>query len=246
MKHKEKIIALLKQGISINKISKQLGIGKSTIYYHYKKINGKKNKPVTFHFSNQEELGEFIGIFAGDGYYHRSKNYQHVIQISAGAYEVGYRAFLKKALTRWFDKKPLIYHTLYKGKPSCYQFLYSSRPIHDLIKKYLAWEGKKTYTVRLLAFDAKNHDFNKGFLRGLIDTDGSYYPSKRRVSFSTVSCELARNVFWIMQSYRLAPYVNTWSHKGKADLYTLTLHGENAKKLLELITPHNPNKALVV
>ena len=34
----------IKNGTSINKISKNTGYGKSTIYYYYKKINGKKYK----------------------------------------------------------------------------------------------------------------------------------------------------------------------------------------------------------
>ena len=36
---KQKIIELIKKGVSINKISKQTGLGKSTIYYYYKKIS---------------------------------------------------------------------------------------------------------------------------------------------------------------------------------------------------------------
>ncbi len=247
MKHKNQIIDLLHQGQSINKISKRLNIGKSTIYYHYKKINGKKNKPISFHFENNNELGEFLGIFAGDGHYHCSKNYQHIIQIYAGAYETGYRRYLEETLTRWFGKKPRIYHTLYKGKPSCYTFTYYSKTIRELIAKYLIWEGKKTYTVRLVKLDKNNHEFNLGFLRGLIDTDGSYYAPKRRISFSTVSPRLAHNALMIIhQSCHLNPFMDKWEKIGKADIYTLTLHGKNTTRFLDWVRPNNPNKALVV
>lgn len=61
-----KIICMIKAGYSINYISKHLATAKSTIYYHYKKINGRKYNIVKIP-DNQMILGEISGVFAGDG-----------------------------------------------------------------------------------------------------------------------------------------------------------------------------------
>ena len=64
---RQKIIKRINENVSINNISKELNLAKSTIYYHYKKIKGKKPKEIEFNFRSEKEIGEFLGIFSGDG-----------------------------------------------------------------------------------------------------------------------------------------------------------------------------------
>ncbi len=116
-----------------------------------------------------------------------------------------------------------------------------------MIKEYLDWKGKKTYTVRLKNINLKDKKFNLGFLRGLIDTDGNYYPPKRRLSFSTVSKELAYQVFDIISfTLHVQPKIFIYKKVGCSDLYTLSLHGKNSKNLIDLINPGNKNKRYTV
>lgn len=247
MKFASNIRELIKQGISINEIRRRTGAAKSTIYYHYKRIKGKKTKPVVFNFKNMNELGEFLGMFAGDGYCCIGRNYHYIIKIVAGAYETGYRKYLKKQLPNWFGKKPLVFCARYKGRPSWYVYTYYSKEIYGLIKKHLEWEGKKTYTVRLKKIDFDNKLFNTGFLRGLVDTDGNYYAPKHRVSYSTASPKLSQQAYQLM-ALNCGVYPSHYVSKkpGRADLHTLTLHGKEARSFLETIKPNNPNKAPVI
>lgn len=242
----DNVINLIKKGNSINEISKITGLGKSTIYFHYRKIKGKKTKVIKFHFSEDEEIGEFIGIFAGDGsFYKRPKTYHYVIRIYTGFYEKEYADFLMKRFTIWFGKKPSTYLMRYKKRPSAIVNYYYSKEIYEFIKKYLEWDGKKTYSVRLKNFNLKNEKFNIGFIKGLIDTDGSYYKQKRRLSFSSVSKRLAEQAFEIIKNLiKKEPkmYIIKDKSNKRSTLYTITLHGDNAKDLIDIIKPNNINK----
>jgi len=246
VKYAPQIQSLLNEGLSINKISKRLGVGKSTIYFHYKKLFGKKTKPVTFNFKDEGELGEFLGIFAGDGNFTLTSKYQYCIRIYTGAYEKGYLKYLENKLPLWFGKKPFKYSVQYKGKTSCIIFLYLSKAIYSLLHEHLFWEGKKGYSVRLRNFNLGRVDFNRGFLRGIVDTDGSYYAPKRRISFTTVSPYLADQAQLIMMGLGLSPKRYFHRYSGKAPVHTLALHGKECKSFLEQVRPNNPNKAPLV
>ncbi|MBI4145740.1 hypothetical protein HY489_00190 [Candidatus Woesearchaeota archaeon] len=135
------------------------------------------------------------------------------------------------------------YTSYYRGKPSCIQLTYYSRAIYDLICKYLVWEGKKSYSIRLRKLDIHKKEFNLGFLRGLIDTDGNFYAPRKRISFSTVSKSLMDQVMLIVRhncNLNLTYYV--YQKKGRAPLHTIALSGANAKKLIDLVRPRNPSK----
>ena len=247
MKFANTIRTLITQGISINKIRRITGAAKSTIYHHYKRLKGKKTKALTFKFKNDNELGEFLGIFAGDGNCFVRDDYHYTVRICLGAYEVGYRLYMEKQLQKWFTRKPQVFYTRYKGKPSGYTYWYYSKALYTLLRTYLLWEGKKTYTVRLKNLTLSKKQFNIGFLRGLIDTDGNFYKPKNRVSYSTVSALLAQQAHKIMTiNCKVNPHHQILKKVGKADLHTLTVHGKEATNLLETVKPNNPLKAPVV
>lgn len=239
----ENTLSLIRQGVSLNKISKLTGLGKSTLYFHYKKIKGKKYSPIHINFVNKRDLGEFLGIFSGDGSFYKNNTYHYLIRVYTGYYEKQYADYLKKIFLNWFGKKPNIYISYFKGKKSSISTCYSSKELYLLIRTYLSWEGKKTYSVRLKKLDLNDREFNLGFIKGLIDTDGSFYAPKRRLSFSSVSKNLVSQVFSLIEFIlKEPPNLNVTRKKGYHDLYTLTLHGEKAKKLINLIKPSNINK----
>ncbi|MDP1729154.1 MAG: LAGLIDADG family homing endonuclease, partial [archaeon] len=210
-----------------------------------KKIKGRKFSLVNLHFSKKDELGEFLGIFSGDGCFCKRPNSHYIIRIYVGYYEKHYADYLGHKFYEWFGKKPNIYISYYRGKKSMITLYYSSKIIYEHIKKYLSWEGKKSYTIRLKSLDLNNRMFNIGFVRGLIDTDGSYYAPKRRVSFSTVSKELSKQVMAIIENLiKIKPKCYILHPRGEHELYTITLHGENAKKLIRLVKPQNINKGI--
>lgn len=240
----EEAISMIRRGISLNKINKATGLGKSTLYFHYKKLKGKKTIPIKFNFSNETEIGEFMGIFAGDGsFYKQIKTSHYVIRVYVGYYELNYAEYLRDTFSKWFTKKPAIYFTYYRGNRSAVIIQYYSKDIYLLIKKYLEWSGIKTYSIGLKNLDIKKHNFNIGFLRGLIDTDGNFYAPKRRISFSSTSKKLSDQAYSIMKEIGgVTPNLNIIKKEGRHDLYTLALHGKNAKRLIKIIQPRNINK----
>ena len=245
MKITSEVLSLIKKGISINQIRSRTGFAKSTIYYHYKKIKGRKIKRIKFNFQNEGELGEFLGIFAGDGSFFRGKNGKYVIRIYTGYYEEGYRKYLEEAFDTWFSKPPKVYLIKSEGMHSAVAFTYGSKQIYELLKEHLYWGKNKTHTVKLKEFDLQRKEFNLGFLRGLIDTDGNYYFPKRRLSFSSTSEALANQAREIINEQGITTNFRSFTYPKethRAELYTLTLHGDKAHKVIKLIKPSNPNK----
>src|SRR3989344_7741807 len=91
----QEIKAMLKADVPLYDIARQTGMHPSTLHYHYKKLYGLKLKKVNIHFPSQEEIGEFMGIFAGDGsFYHDKKRGHYNIRISSGYYETDYAKVL--------------------------------------------------------------------------------------------------------------------------------------------------------
>ena len=237
---KNNILSKIVQGVSINIISKELGIAKSTIYHHYKKMNGKKIKPVRFNFTD-EDLGEFIGIFAGDGnYYYHKKTGHHRISIYTGTYEKKYAKNLSLFLSTIFSKSPSIFKM---KKYNVITTRYNSKDIYLLLKNNLHWTGKKTYTVQLKDIHSRSIKFLEGFLRGLLDTDGNIYQPRNRVSFGSVSEVLMRQVQYTLEKWGFRPLFHIFKPRGnRVPFYAVSMNGDRAIKFIKLIKPRNPNK----
>ena len=107
---REKIINLIKRGVSIPKISKELDVGKSTIYYHYKKIKGRRY-PLVRIPDNNKVTGEFLGAFAGDGsFFFDKKTGHYTISIHLHPKDdKNYGFYLKDLIEKNFNKKVRFY-----------------------------------------------------------------------------------------------------------------------------------------
>jgi intein/homing endonuclease len=232
-------IWLLKKGVSLNKINRVTGIGKSTLYYHYRKLNGKLTQPVIIPKLVNEDLGEFVGIFAGDGgYFFDKKTYHHSIRIYTGLYEKEYAKFLKWFMTRLFSKEPRQYFLEKSGVVVTELY---SRETYDLIRKYLEWDDVKVKTVRLKDFDSLSKDFLRGFLRGLFDTDGGICRKKNKVAIGTASKKLANQVREIFRKFEIEP--GFYKYKSK-DFWYIDLYGSRTDKFMKIISTHHYNKLI--
>ena len=101
---KETIINLINNNVSINNISGITNKAKSTIYHHYLKLKGRKCVIPKFNFS-ENELGEFIGMFAGDGSFFFDKNlYKYNIKIFTGFQDKNYKEEQIVFLNKIFNK----------------------------------------------------------------------------------------------------------------------------------------------
>lgn len=233
---KEEMINNINEGVSINNISKSLGLAKSTIYYHYKKLKGKKFKDIQLNFKSEKALGEFLGVFSGDGSFTLC-NWAYDTRIYVGYYEKEYAKNLEDFLFDIFRKKPFIHKT-----QSVIVLRYRSKKLYQFIKKYLIWEGKKTYSVRLLTLN-HSRDFLIGFLRGLLDTDGYYNKNKNMVTFDTTSNNLASQICFIIEKLlelKFSKYI--FYREGRKPLHEIALYGQNSYSILNTLSPRNPNK----
>lgn len=238
---KEEIIIQIKKGNSINKISKALGIGKSTIYYYYKKIKGKKYKEPQFTLCASEIEGEIVGIFAGDGsqfYYPASGAYQ--INIHFGAKNEQYAKYVQKLFELYFNKK---FRLSYEKSGSIIRLRTQSKKIFYYFQNYITYNSCiKHSTVKLNSLTIPN-EFKIGFLRGLFDTDGSvlYLQKEKRVriAFYTTSPELMKQVQALMSefNFKYGCCIRT-SKKGHKNVHVLWLWKESNDKFLKAIQPY--------
>ena len=191
---KAKMLDMIKNGYSLNKISNATGLGKTTIYYYSRKINGKKYFEPEFKLEYSELEGEIAGIFTGDGsQYHDSKRGHYEVNVHFGNTDYSY--YVKDLFENYFNKE----FRLYNESRGRQRLRTLSKPIFHHFKNYLEYDSKvKHSTVRLKTLKLPDN-FLIGFLRGLLDTDGTIaLPADRkmRIVYTTTS----KNLAWQLKS----------------------------------------------
>tara|TARA_B100002003_G_C14111693_1_gene534694 strand:- start:270 stop:1010 length:741 start_codon:yes stop_codon:yes gene_type:complete len=232
MNKREKIIQLIKQDKSINHISRTLEVGKSTIYYHYKKIKGRKIKEVKIN-GTDDMIGEFIGLFAGDGCFYKAKNYLYRIYLIFNITEKNFVLETKDLLTKLFDKSPSMYRSL-----NTLILLYRSRDIFDFIMSYLQWSPykRKAHTICL-----RNHNhsraFKIGFLRGNVDSDG--HISKNVISFASSSPYLIDDIRKFLSDLNIQHKYREYEERrtNRVNMHHVRILKEDRTKFMLLIKP---------
>jgi hypothetical protein len=228
-----KIIDLIKKDISIPKISKELNVAKSTIYYHYKKIKGRKYKKPSIP-KDYGILGEFLGIFAGDGcYYFEKKTYHHRITIHLHAIDdKDYSIYIKKLLEKHFNKKCSTYI-----KDNNLTIKFYSKDILKLIKKYLNIFPKKSHNVFIKKdIDNLPNNFLSSFIRGLFDTDG-HHKNDGRLMICLASKKMVFQAAQILKErFRINNTIykrkTPKNHKTQYEMYIPKREYNNYKKLI--------------
>lgn len=233
-----KTIRLTKEGFTLNNITKVLDKKKTTVYYHFRKIRGKTFKPVVLTNKDNELIGEFIGLFAGDGYACISNNYNYKTYLF---FNITEKIFVKdltdNVLVKLFGKKPTIFI-----QKNVLNLCYYSKNIHSLINQYLTWDRnfRKTYSVRL-----KGKDYPKkfiiGFLRGSLDSDGCF---SSRIRFASVSLELIRNISDFLNKLNISHSVRVYKDKRKnrKNIAHVYIPKAEHKKFIKTIRPRNKIK----
>lgn len=237
----QKIKRLAKNGESANTIKEKLEIPKSTVYYHFKKEVGQKQKEKALKIPENEELKEEIcGIFAGDGNFYKEKNQQYRIRFYFNYHEK-YWEVLADFLEEKLERRPRIYKYPDKGRV---EFDYSSKPLYKLLKENLDWGTDKTETIRLKEDKEFCEDFQRGFIRGLLDTDGHREKKFRRFIYGTISVSLRNNFSKILEdfiiehtNYREEPKEEHWR-----TMHKLWISGDEAEIFQRKISPRNPKK----
>ncbi|MAG52558.1 MAG: hypothetical protein CMH62_01195 [Nanoarchaeota archaeon] len=187
-KERDYIIQLVKKGKSLNYISKITGLGKSTLYYHYKKTFGKKYKDLKIEDDDDLFIGELVGLFVGDGYaFFDRKSYSYSIRFYFNNTEKEYVKELVKLFVKNFNKSPMVYRT-----KNVLIIKYLSKKLFNFLLNYVGWgvsinkagQNKKSRTVFLKDREYSDR-FKIGFLRGFVDSDG--YISSKKIVLASAS-----------------------------------------------------------
>ncbi|MBC5792703.1 MAG: hypothetical protein H8Z69_01565 [Nanohaloarchaea archaeon] len=231
-------------GKSVNKIKQELKIPKSTVYYHFRKEVGQKQKENQPEIPECEEFkGELCGIFAGDGnFYHEKANHKYRITITLNIND-NYWEEVQELLTEKLNKEPL---TLKQKEFNRLRLRYESKVIYKFFSKHLDWDKKdKTASIHLKQNEISK-EFKKGFLRGLIDTDGHLDLNQKRLIFNTISKPLAETTENLLSDFNLEH--NTYRFIDKRencrDMYRTYITGDEVEEFLTKIKPRHPKKQL--
>ena len=226
-------------------------MNKSTLYYHYRKLFDKRTKDIVINFVSDEEIGELIGVFVGDGGYSIDKYGHYHISFYFSADEVPYTESISNFLSKRLGKAPNRY--ICPSCPSKIILRYSSKLLIGFIKSYISWNGaKKSKSVSLQGTIGSYPDsFCIGFIRGLLDTDG-YAGKYRRVTLSTASPYLNSQTKEILDRFgiRYTQYINTYANNKKmkktggkwGPQYNLNIRGPHAVELIHLLHPRNQKR----
>ena len=236
----KKIKQLAEKGDSVNQIKETLDLPKSTVYYHFKKVVGQKQKENALKVPEEDEIkGEICGIFAGDGYVYVRGDGHYEITITLNINDDYWRH-----LTTFFyenlGKRPQVIREKPSGRV---RLRYSSKKLYQLFREYLTWAEKdKTGTIHIKK--EVSQDFEIGFARGLIDTDGSKIKKERTYRYGTISKDLAKDFCEILKHLHIEYSCRKSIDKREncRDMFRVHIYGDEAERMNKIIGPRHPKK----
>jgi hypothetical protein len=243
---KRDLISDIKNNMSINSILDKTGLAKSTIYYYFKKIKGKKYENPKYNILFSEKEGEIVGIFAGDGsQYHYRPNGNYYTTIHFGDVE-GYVSHVKNLYDSFFEKPWNKWKEVTKEGLTKYRLRVSNKEIFNFFSNYLEYNSKSKHNTCKLKNLVLNKQFKIGFLRGFFDTDGCLSNSSNRLRafYYTTSENLANQMKLFLEEADISSTI--WCRKrGKQnwkDIFILRIKESEVNKFLNLVKPFKSKK----
>lgn len=193
-------------------------------------------------------LGELAGLFAGDGTLYRTNSNSHAAEVRGSALEGAYyEQAVRPLFEQAFQCSVPIVKRYYKWGLG---FVFGVRVcglkarwlFHDLLGFPV---GKKSRTVEIPRIVLKNKECWVGYIRGVFDTDGSFYVCKPRptyphavpnIEIGSVSPAHREQVAGVLRELGFRCWYNERNS-------TVRLTGWKAvARFFEVIKPHNPTK----
>lgn len=235
----------IKKGESLNSISKTLNVGKSTLYYYYKKIKGKRYQEPKYAIRLSEKEGEILGIFVGDGSQHYAKsNWNYQTNIHFGNYP-DYANYVKNLFETYFNKKWRLGKEI-SPKNIRYRLRVSDKKIFNYFSHFINYDKHTKHdTVRLKPIKLPLQ-YKIGFLRGLVDTDGTVCQEREsksiKVVYYTTSSALAKQILKILKELDMACGTSKVTRPDLKDLYNVYILRRDVGKFLKLVKPYKARK----
>lgn len=171
-----KIIELIRKGVSLNRVSNKLSRSKITIYYYYKKLNKRRKLKVDFQNLTNKELGYMIGLFADDGNLDfRKSNYSYRVVFN---FNLKSESKIKKKLFTIIKKSGLDPFVINYSRRNTQRLVCISKKLYEFLKNFFVYtktiRGERFINKksRLQSFENWSKEFKMVFISGLIDSDG--------------------------------------------------------------------------
>lgn len=193
-------------------------------------MRGKRNIIRCVACTDDLLIGLYVGVWCGDGTQYYDNGYR--IKICCHSKNLRMIAFFKSILLRLFDKR-----VLHVAQEIRHRSLirFNSKFIYMFIHEYVTFGKNKTHTVCLLKeFVDYSDEFLSGFVLGLSLTDGYL---KNKYIFNVTSENLARNLYDILNAWRLQPKFSVIDRTGLGwhNLHSVRLNADDTKILLRFL-----------
>lgn len=229
----DSVALMIMNGISLRKIVKITNINKSSIYRRFPNVKTQKFNPIQIQSFDEELIGEFIGVFAGDGCFYKENNGNYKISLYFNIKEEKYVNELRELLCKLFGKYPM--QTREHNKII---LKYYSKNIYLLIREYLDWNetGRKTHSV-CLKENTYSREFKIGFLRGSLDSDG--YFTDKSIMFASSSKRLMENAITFLTDLNVPCQYYEYVEKrpNRVNMHHVNIRKPDRERFIELINP---------
>jgi len=185
--HRNKLQELyVYENLTISEIARVLTISEKTVFQRLKRLNIPTSPEKKLRYRNQRndisipskyspELAELLGILYGDGHIN---TYQ--VTVTLGNKEDSYALYVQNLIFTIFKGTPKIsirkngYKVVYLGSTKAVQYLHSFGLTNNKVRDQI--DAPKWITSKEI--------YQKRFLRGFFDTDGSVYKLKYGIQIS--------------------------------------------------------------
>lgn len=229
----DEVALMINNGVSLRQIIKVTNIDKTSIYRRFPGIKTHKFNPITIQSNDEELIGEFIGLFAGDGCFYKDSIGHYKIFLYFNVKERKYVDELKEILHQLFGKYPM--QNIENNKII---LKYYSQNIYKLIREYLDWNetGRKTHSIHLKG-NQYRREFKIGFLRGSLDSDG--YFSDKKISFASSSEKLIDNIKTFLTDLDIPHHYYEYIEKrsNRVNMHHVNIRRSDREKFIALINP---------
>ncbi len=193
-------------------------------------------------------LAEFIGALIGDGYISKTKSQFKIGFTGHPQKDFEYYVYLQRMIDDLWNKKVVI-----SNRERGLRIGFKSKiAANELLVDYdLPW-GKKSACISIPQKIFKDKDLLIYAIRGIVDTDGSVFVSKKKGILEYPSLEITTSSLSLACQLRTAFFsydfvvANIRKYKSKLSVlitYKISLFGlENLKKYYRLIGFSNPSK----
>tara|TARA_Y100000310_G_scaffold333429_1_gene410982 strand:+ start:829 stop:1584 length:756 start_codon:yes stop_codon:yes gene_type:complete len=231
---KNKIIKDIEEGKSLGQISSFTGVSKTTIYYHMRKLLGRKYKLIKLKTDDLELIGEAMGLFAGDG--------QFIYDKKRGDYKI--KIYFNRKDKRCIKYYSSVFHKLIGKKPTLFPsgpvmiLQVSSKEFCNFVLNWVKFTKPKVRSIELRKkLMLKNKIFVIGFLRGLIDSDGYVRKGRPEIYFGSISTKLIRDFKRSLGLFNFEYKQYIRKHETWQDYYKIRLSGSEVKRFVDLVKP---------